>query len=45
MGEAQGNVAELMGMLREHLLTEMRTTYNGSYGASLLFYSPTSPIY
>ncbi len=37
-GEAQGNVAELMGMLRDHQLTEMRTTYNGSYGASMLFY-------
>ncbi|WP_186132208.1 DUF2968 domain-containing protein [Burkholderia gladioli] len=44
-GEAQGNVAELMGMLREHRLTEMRTTYNGSYGASLLFYPPEMTYY
>ncbi|KHJ61303.1 DUF2968 domain-containing protein [Burkholderia glumae] len=36
--DAQGSVAELMGMLRDHQLTELRTTYNGSYGASLLFY-------
>ncbi|WP_414444190.1 DUF2968 domain-containing protein [Burkholderia sp. 22PA0106] len=36
--DAQGNVAEMMQMLRDHQLTEMRTTYNGSYGASMLFY-------
>ncbi|MBN3724245.1 DUF2968 domain-containing protein [Burkholderia sp. Ac-20379] len=36
--DAQGNVGEMMQMLRDHQLTEMRTTYNGSYGASMLFY-------
>lgn len=34
---AQGNVAELTQMLRDGRIVEMRTTYNGSYGASLLF--------
>ncbi|WP_321876030.1 DUF2968 domain-containing protein [Burkholderia cenocepacia] len=34
---AQGNVAKLTQMLRDGRIVEMRTTYNGSYGASLLF--------
>ncbi|KWI59134.1 DUF2968 domain-containing protein [Burkholderia pseudomultivorans] len=34
---AQGNVAELAQMLRDGRIVEMRTTYNGSYGASLMF--------
>ncbi|AOL03284.1 DUF2968 domain-containing protein [Burkholderia contaminans] len=34
---AQGNVAELTQMLRDGRIVEMRTTYNGSYGASLMF--------
>ena len=37
-GEAQGNVAELMQMIQDSKLSELRTTYNGSYGASLFFY-------
>uniref|UniRef100_E1T6C5 Putative exported lipoprotein n=1 Tax=Burkholderia sp. (strain CCGE1003) TaxID=640512 RepID=E1T6C5_BURSG len=36
--EAQGNVAELMQMIQDAKLSELRTTYNGSYGASLFFY-------
>lgn len=36
-GGAQGNVAELTRMLRDGKVVEMRTTYNGSYGASLMF--------
>jgi hypothetical protein len=34
--ESQGNVAELQRMLNAGDLAELRTTYNGSYGASLL---------
>jgi len=38
-GEATGpsTVDELQRLIQAHELTEMRTTYNGSYGASLLF--------
>ncbi|WP_126285387.1 DUF2968 domain-containing protein [Burkholderia stagnalis] len=36
-GAAQGNVAELTQMLRDGKVVEMRTTYNGSYGTSLMF--------
>ncbi|OMG70168.1 DUF2968 domain-containing protein [Burkholderia ubonensis] len=36
-GAVQGNVAELTRMLRDGKVVEMRTTYNGSYGASLMF--------
>ncbi|MEK6349094.1 MAG: DUF2968 domain-containing protein [Burkholderia sp.] len=36
--DTQGTVGEMMQMLHDHQLTEMRTTYNGSYGASMLFY-------
>jgi hypothetical protein len=32
-----GEVAELTKMLKSTTLTEMRTTYNGSYGASVFF--------
>ncbi len=35
---ATGNVAELQQMIHGSELSELRTTYNGSYGASLLFY-------
>jgi hypothetical protein len=35
---AQGNVAELMQLIHYAKLSELRTTYNGSYGASLFFY-------
>jgi hypothetical protein len=37
-GDAQGNVAELTRMIHDGQLSELRTTYNGSYGASLFFY-------
>lgn len=32
---AQGNVAQLMQLIRDGKLNELRTTYNGTYGASL----------
>jgi hypothetical protein len=35
---AQGNVAELMQLIHDAKLSELRTTYNGSYGSSLFFY-------
>ncbi|MGA3247736.1 MAG: DUF2968 domain-containing protein [Paraburkholderia sp.] len=44
-GDAQGNVAELMQMIRDSQLTELRTTYNGSYGASLFFYPQEMTYY
>jgi hypothetical protein len=37
-GEATGNIAELTGLLRDGQLSEMRTTYNGTYGASVFFH-------
>jgi Protein of unknown function (DUF2968) len=42
---ATGNVAELQQMIHGPDLTEMRTTYNGSYGASLLFYGKETTYY
>ncbi|MEM5419795.1 MULTISPECIES: DUF2968 domain-containing protein [Paraburkholderia] len=42
---AAGNVAELQEMLRGSDLAELRTTYNGSYGASLLFYGKEMTYY
>ncbi|SDC39432.1 DUF2968 domain-containing protein [Paraburkholderia lycopersici] len=42
---AAGNVAELQQMLRGSDLSELRTTYNGSYGASLLFYGKEMTYY
>lgn len=42
--ESQGNIAELTQMLRNTALTEMRTTYHGSYGASL-FLDPLEMTY
>jgi hypothetical protein len=42
---ASGNVAELQQMIHGPDLTEMRTTYNGSYGASLLFYGKEMTYY
>jgi Protein of unknown function (DUF2968) len=44
-GEAHGNVAELMQMIHDSQLTELRTTYNGSYGASLFFYPQEMTYY
>lgn len=43
--EAQGNVADLMQMIHDSQLTELRTTYNGSYGASLFFYPQEMTYY
>jgi hypothetical protein len=43
--EAQGNVAELMRMIHDAKLSELRTTYNGSYGASLFYYSQEMTYY
>lgn len=34
---ASGDVAELMQLIQQGKLVELRTTYNGSYGASLFF--------
>ena len=44
-GDAQGNVAELMQMIHDSQLTELRTSYNGSYGASLFFYPQEMTYY
>jgi hypothetical protein len=44
-GEVQGNVAELMQMIHDARLSELRTTYNGSYGASLFFYPQEMTYY
>jgi hypothetical protein len=42
---AAGNVAELQQMIRGSALRELRTTYNGSYGASMLFYPKEMTYY
>jgi hypothetical protein len=42
---ATGNVAELQQMIHGSDLTELRTTYNGSYGSSLLFYGKEMTYY
>lgn len=42
---AAGNVAELQQMIHGSDLSELRTTYNGSYGASLLFYAKEMTYY
>jgi hypothetical protein len=42
---ATGNVAELQQMIHGSELSELRTTYNGSYGASLLFYGKEMTYY
>jgi hypothetical protein len=39
-----GDVAELQGLVRDGKITELRKSFNGSYGASLSFY-PDSMIY
>ncbi|MBB5546869.1 DUF2968 domain-containing protein [Paraburkholderia fungorum] len=44
-GDVQGNVAELMQMIHDARLSELRTTYNGSYGASLFFYPQEMTYY
>ncbi|TAL92310.1 MAG: DUF2968 domain-containing protein [Paraburkholderia sp.] len=43
--DAQGDVAELMQMIHDSKLVELRTTYNGSYGASLFFYPQEMTYY
>ncbi|CAN7560422.1 DUF2968 domain-containing protein [Caballeronia sp. LjRoot31] len=40
-----GNIAELQQMIRDGKVTELRTTYNGSYGASMLFYPDEMTFY
>jgi hypothetical protein len=45
VAESQGNVAELMQMIHDTKLNELRTTYNGSYGASLFFYPQEMTYY
>jgi hypothetical protein len=42
---AAGNVAELQQMIRGSDLSELRTTSNGNYGASLLFYGKEMTYY
>lgn len=42
---AAGNVAELQQKIHGADVTELRTTYNGSYGASLLFYGKDMTYY
>ena len=42
---AAGNVAGLQQMIRGSDLSELRTTYNGGYGASLLFYGKEMTYY
>ena len=42
---AAGNVAELQQMIRGSDLKELRTKYNGSYGASMLFYPQEMTYY
>jgi RecA/RadA recombinase len=42
---SQGDVATLMALIHDSELVELRTTYNGSYGASLFFYPPDMTWY
>ena len=42
---AAGNVADLQRMIRGSDLSELRTTHNGRYGASLLFYGKEMTYY
>ncbi|SEJ63377.1 DUF2968 domain-containing protein [Paraburkholderia diazotrophica] len=44
-GGVQGDVADLMQLLHDGALTEMRTTYNGGYGASMFFYAQDMTYY
>ncbi|MCC8395093.1 DUF2968 domain-containing protein [Paraburkholderia sp. MMS20-SJTR3] len=44
-GTARGDVAELMQLIHDSNLSELRTTYNGSYGASLFFYPSRMTYY
>jgi hypothetical protein len=40
-----GDIGELQQMLRDDKLKEMRTTYNGTFGASMLYYPDTLTYY
>jgi hypothetical protein len=44
-GSVQGDVADLMQLIHDGGLTEMRTTYNGGYGASLFFHGQSMTYY
>ncbi|PLZ01167.1 hypothetical protein CY652_17740 [Burkholderia sp. WAC0059] len=44
-GNVSGDVEQLLQLLHDHQLAELRTTYNGSYGASLFFYAPEMTYY
>lgn len=43
--DGQGNVAELQRLMHGTELAELRTTYNGTYGASLLLYGNEMTYY
>jgi hypothetical protein len=43
--DARGDVEDLMRLVNENKLVEMRTTYNGSYGASLFFWPEEATYY
>jgi hypothetical protein len=42
---SQGDVADLMQLIHDGGLTEMRTTYNGGYGASMFFHATSMTFY
>jgi hypothetical protein len=42
---SNGTITELQQMIRDGKVIEMRTTYNGSYGASMLFYPDQMTYY
>ncbi|BCZ77066.1 hypothetical protein PTKU64_07410 [Paraburkholderia terrae] len=44
-GSVQGEVADLMQLIHDGGLTEMRTTYNSRYGASLFFHAQSMTYY
>ncbi|SMG16576.1 DUF2968 domain-containing protein [Paraburkholderia susongensis] len=44
-GGARGDVAELMQLIHDANLNELRTTYNGNYGASLFFHPSRMTYY
>ncbi|CAG9195033.1 conserved exported hypothetical protein [Paraburkholderia caribensis] len=44
-GSVQGDVADLMQLIHDGGLTEMRTTYNGGYGASMFFHAQSMTYY
>ena len=43
--DAQGDVADLQRMMRGNALSELRTAYNGTYGASLLLHGKDMTYY